>query len=53
VLVTQAYAYGVALAQIDLRIDPATREVVAKSAASFQPGPIRPPGCPAIRPRAA
>jgi 5'-nucleotidase len=32
VLVTQAYAYGVALAQIDLRIDPTTRDVVAKSA---------------------
>jgi 5'-nucleotidase len=32
VLVTQAYAYGVAYAQIDLRIDPVTRDVVAKSA---------------------
>jgi 5'-nucleotidase len=32
VLVTQAYAYGVALAQIDLRVDPMTRDVVAKSA---------------------
>jgi len=32
VLVTQAYAYGVALAQVDLRIDPHTRDVVAKSA---------------------
>ena len=32
VLVTQAYAYGVALAQIELTIDPKTRDVVAKSA---------------------
>jgi 5'-nucleotidase len=32
ILVTQAYAYGVALAQIDLRIDPVTRDVVTKSA---------------------
>jgi 5'-nucleotidase len=32
VLVTQAYAYGVALAQIELSIDPKTRDVVAKSA---------------------
>jgi len=32
VLVTQAYAYGVALAQIDLRVDPMTHDVVAKSA---------------------
>lgn len=32
VLVTQAYAYGVALAQIELSIDPGTRDVVAKSA---------------------
>jgi 5'-nucleotidase len=32
VLVTQAYAYGVALAQISLTIDPKTRDVVAKSA---------------------
>jgi 5'-nucleotidase len=32
VLVTQAYSYGVALAQIDLRIDPVTSDVVAKSA---------------------
>ena len=32
ILVTQAYAYGVAFAQIDLRIDPVTRDVVAKSA---------------------
>ncbi len=32
VLVTQAYSYGIALAQIDLRIDPSTLDVVAKSA---------------------
>src|SRR4029077_8947915 len=32
VLVTQAYSYGVAFARIDLQIDPATRDVVAKSA---------------------
>jgi 5'-nucleotidase len=32
VLVTQAYAYGVALVQIELRVDPATRDVVFKSA---------------------
>ena len=32
VLVTQAYSYGVALAQIELRIDPVTSDVVAKSA---------------------
>ena len=32
VLVTQAYSYGVALAQIDLRIDAASLDVVAKSA---------------------
>jgi 5'-nucleotidase len=32
VLVSQAYSYGVALAQIDLRIDPVTLDVVAKSA---------------------
>ena len=32
ILVTQAYSYGVALAQIDLHIDPATRQVAAKSA---------------------
>lgn len=32
VLVTQAYSYGVAYADIDLWIDPHTRDVVAKSA---------------------
>ena len=32
VLVTQAYSYGVAFAQIDLQIDPVSRDVVAKSA---------------------
>jgi 5'-nucleotidase len=32
VLVTQAYAYGVAYADIDLQIDPVTRDVVKKSA---------------------
>jgi 5'-nucleotidase len=46
VLVTQAYAYGVALAQIDLRIDPATRAVVAKSAVIVPTWADTPPGLP-------
>jgi 5'-nucleotidase len=46
VLVTQAYAYGVALAQIDLRIDAATREVVAKSAVIVPTWADTPPGLP-------
>jgi 5'-nucleotidase len=46
VLVTQAYSYGVALAQIDLRIDPATREVVAKSAVIVPTWADAPPGLP-------
>ncbi|HWW22166.1 MAG TPA: bifunctional metallophosphatase/5'-nucleotidase [Steroidobacteraceae bacterium] len=32
VLVTQAYSYGEAFEQIELQVDPATRDVVAKSA---------------------
>lgn len=32
VLVTQAYAYGMAYADIDLWVDPTTRDIVAKSA---------------------
>jgi 5'-nucleotidase len=32
VLVTQAYSYGVAFAQIELQVNPKTRDVVAKSA---------------------
>jgi 5'-nucleotidase len=32
ILVTQAYSYGIAFAQIDLQIDPGTRDVIAKSA---------------------
>jgi 5'-nucleotidase len=46
VLVTQAYAYGVALAQIDLRIDPVTRDVVAKSARIVPIWADTPPGQP-------
>jgi 5'-nucleotidase len=46
VLVTQAYAYGVALAQIDLRIDPRTRDVVAKSARIVPTWADAPPGLP-------
>jgi 2',3'-cyclic-nucleotide 2'-phosphodiesterase (5'-nucleotidase family) len=46
VLVTQAYAYGVAVAQIDLRIDPATRDVVAKSARIVPTWADAPPGKP-------
>jgi 5'-nucleotidase len=46
VLVTQAYAYGVALAQIDLRIDPVTRDVVAKSARIVPVWADSPPGQP-------
>jgi 5'-nucleotidase len=46
VLVTQAYAYGVALAQIDLRIDPVTRDVVAKSARIVPVWADAPPGLP-------
>jgi 5'-nucleotidase len=46
VLVTQAYSYGVALAQIDLRVDPATREVVAKSAVIVPTWADAPPGLP-------
>lgn len=45
-LVTQAYSYGVALAQIDLRIDPATRKVVAKSAVIVPTWADAPPGLP-------
>jgi 5'-nucleotidase len=45
-LVTQAYSYGVALAQIDLRIDPATRAVVAKSAVIVPTWADAPPGLP-------
>jgi 5'-nucleotidase len=46
VLVTQAYAYGVALAQIDLRIDPVTRDVVTKSARIVPIWADSPPGQP-------
>ncbi len=46
VLVTQAYSYGVALAQIDLRIDAATSEVVAKSARILPVWADAPPGYP-------
>jgi 5'-nucleotidase len=46
VLVTQAYAYGVAMAQIDLRIDPVTRDVVAKSARIVPVWADAPPGRP-------
>jgi 5'-nucleotidase len=46
VLVTQAYSYGVALAQIDLRVDRATREVVAKSALIVPTWADAPPGLP-------
>jgi 5'-nucleotidase len=46
VLVTQAYAYGVALAQIDLRIEPMTRDVVAKSARIVPVWADAPPGLP-------
>ena len=46
VLVTQAYSYGVALAQIDLRIDPLTRDVVAKSARIVPVWADAPPGRP-------
>jgi 5'-nucleotidase len=50
VLITQAYAYGVAVAQIDLHIDPVTRHVVSKSArivptwADVSPGKPGDPG---------
>ena len=46
ILVTQAYSYGVALAQIDLRIDAATRSVVAKSAVIVPTWADAPPGLP-------
>jgi 5'-nucleotidase len=46
VLVTQAYAYGVALAQIDLSIDPKSRDVVAKSARIVPVWADTPPGQP-------
>jgi 5'-nucleotidase len=46
VLVTQAYASGVAMAQIDLRIDPVTRDVVAKSARIVPVWADAPPGRP-------
>jgi 5'-nucleotidase len=46
ILVTQAYAYGVALAQIDLRIDPVTRDVVSKSARIVPVWADSPPGLP-------
>jgi 5'-nucleotidase len=49
ILVTQAYSYGVALAQIDLRINPATREVVAKSAVIIPTWADAPPGLPGDR----
>jgi 5'-nucleotidase len=46
ILVTQAYSYGMALAQIDLRVDPATRAVVAKSALIIPTWADAPPGLP-------
>ena len=46
ILVTQAYSYGVALAQIDLRIDAATGKVVAKSAVIVPTWADAPPGLP-------
>ena len=46
VLVTQAYAYGVAVAQIDLRVNPVTRDVVAKSARIVPTWADVPPGKP-------
>jgi 5'-nucleotidase len=46
ILVTQAYSYGVALAQIDLRIDAATGAVVAKSAVIVPTWADAPPGLP-------
>jgi 5'-nucleotidase len=46
ILVTQAYSYGVALAQIDLRVDPATRAVVGKSALIIPTWADAPPGLP-------
>jgi 5'-nucleotidase len=46
VLVTQAYSYGVALAQVDLRIDATTSEVVAKSARILPVWADEPPGYP-------
>jgi 5'-nucleotidase len=46
VLVTQAYAYGVALSQIELSVDPTTRDVVAKSARIVPVWADRSPGQP-------
>jgi 5'-nucleotidase len=46
ILVTQAYSYGVALAQIDLQVDAATGTVVAKSAVIVPTWADAPPGLP-------
>jgi len=46
ILVTEAYSYGIAFAQIDLQVDRRTRDVIAKSARIVPVWADAPPGTP-------